>query len=538
MLATLWASQKIKDFLDSNRLRRSAARPVTGPSRWPLRYLLSSSYLLLFGTIGLITSLLAYLALTRLLWMVGFLRLDERIHTVLQDVPSEVIAQDGPNPDPDHRIHRALGGPIRLPENFKTLEDIPVTRLSAPFSSAAVLDGEGRVVTHSPTFSLERSPVDPGKLARLRDNTRAYFETEANPSPGFDPRLYRLSWADRYDGQNLIAPLWQDGVVRGYIFLRSSRNPEHMLIERFLTSVALGLLVATLATITLSTVVARRWSRPLEVLAEAAHRVAGGDLTTRTHFDSLAAELHEVSATFDQMVERLQTQFATQQRFVADASHELKTPVAALEGQLHILELIEERAPDQRRGQALVAMERDLRRMERLVTDLLTLSKAEQPATKQETFSLPEMLHEAVDAASGVYPERTVVSNLSQAPAQIVGEVAALEGAVRNLLDNALKYSEPHAKVELLARLQGQHLRISIIDNGKGIGAQHLSHLGERFYRVDKGRARSDGGTGLGLSIVKAIAEKHGGRLEIESREGVGTTASLILPAALVLPRS
>lgn len=490
-----------------------------------MRYLLALSYLVLFGTIGIFTTVLLYLGLTKLLWIFGLFRMEDRIHTVLRDIPATACSEDFP----DREARRLTAGPLAIDSRFSSIEQIPVNQLASPFFSAAVLDVDGNVVSRSDYFDPAKCPVDPARLQVLARKTQDQM-SPSHSEDDYDPRTTRLLWSDPTGGEVLLAPLVRHKALVGFVQMRATQSPERLMVQRFLSFAALGLTLAGLATIWLSIIVARRWAHPLEVLADAAHKVAGGDMTARTGLQPAASELREVARTFDSMVEQLEGQFAVQQRFVADASHELKTPLAALEGQLHILSLLEERPPEPRRAQALANMNRDLERMDRLVRDLLTLSKAERVAPQFRPISALELAHEA--ASSTLASERIFVSGPE---VQFLGEMEALEGALRNLMDNALRHSS--GRVEVRVAVDAGFLRLAVIDTGTGIAASHLPHLGERFYRVDAGRARTDGGSGLGLSIVRAVAEKHGGELQITSQFGSGTQASILLPLRLLLPK-
>ena len=491
-----------------------------------MRHILARSYLVLFGGIGLVSCLLLYLSLSHLLWMFAIFRMEDRIHAILQDDPGYPVAAQGERRGPPPV------GPIRLPESIPSLEQVPLERFNFPFLSAALLDSRGDILKKSANFQESTASADPCQLADLAQRTRRVLSGQEVLAPGPGHHKMRLSWADGSDGQVLVAPVSRGEELLGFLLLRSWRGPEHRLIERFLWALALGLLGTLAATVWLSHALARRWSRPLEELAAAAQRVAKGDFSARTGLAPNSTEIYDVSVTFDSMVAGLQAQFDTQRRFVSDASHELKTPLAALEGQIHIVTLLEEDDPNPRRGRAIAAMERDLWRMDRLVRDLLTLSRAEQTSVAATPFLLQDLLDEAVDSALAAFPGRTIDTPPTQT-CRLAGEEEALLGALRNLLDNALQHTSPSQTVALQVSLDSDFVKLTVKDEGCGVAAQHIPQLTQRFYRVDQGRARSEGGSGLGLSIVKAVAEKHGGRLEIVSEIGVGTQATLWLPARL-----
>ncbi|MEH6662069.1 MAG: ATP-binding protein [Parasphingorhabdus sp.] len=224
--------------------------------------------------------------------------------------------------------------------------------------------------------------------------------------------------------------------------------------------------------------------------------------------------------------------------FVANASHELRTPLAAIKGFLETLEDPKAGKDDATRARFLKIMYDEADRMQRLIEDLMSLSRIEA-----EKFELPSDkidLSELVEEARNFYinsrgkKESEIQVNLPANIPMIHGDRAQLAQVVNNLLSNAFKYGKKGAPVTInvAPNKSGTMLYLAISDQGDGIAPEHIPRLTERFYRVDKGRSKSIGGTGLGLAIVKHISERHGGRMEITSEVGRGTTVSVLLPIA------
>ena len=219
--------------------------------------------------------------------------------------------------------------------------------------------------------------------------------------------------------------------------------------------------------------------------------------------------------------------------FVANASHELRTPLASIIGYVETLAEEGEKADPARARKFLETVLREARRLQNLVDDLMSLSRVEaekhdQPRAKIDLGPLVERA-----ARDGAGPERAdrIVLQLPDKPVTVRGDGEQLEQVVRNLVDNALKYGEPGAPVEVsIERGERDMASVQVRDSGEGIAPQHLPHLTRRFYRTDPGRSRAAGGTGLGLAIVKHIVERHRGRLDIESRQGQGTTVTIRMP--------
>jgi signal transduction histidine kinase len=224
--------------------------------------------------------------------------------------------------------------------------------------------------------------------------------------------------------------------------------------------------------------------------------------------------------------------WANQQRFIADASHELRTPLTLLRADAEVL----------LRGREQLAMEdaalledivAEANHMSILATNMLTLARLDNSSSHQEheVVNLIDVVHAGVRRVQALADQTEIsVQVESNDPALVIGDPALLEQAVLALLDNAIKYNRRGGHVVVRTAIkQGQAL-LEVSDTGIGIAAEHLPHLGERFYRVDKARSREAGGTGLGLSIAQGIADAHGGTLTLTSIPEQGTTVIITLP--------
>ncbi len=220
--------------------------------------------------------------------------------------------------------------------------------------------------------------------------------------------------------------------------------------------------------------------------------------------------------------------------FVANVSHELKTPITAIKGSVETLLDGALSDPESAR-RFLQIIARQGERLNLIIDDLLTLSRIEQEADRREIAlqrtPLQEVLRAAVQACSVAAASRKVLIDL-EVPEGLEVQVnpALLEQAVINLIDNAVKYSLAGTRVRVEAEASGEGVSVRVRDQGCGIPREHLPRLFERFYRVDKARSRKAGGTGLGLAIVKHIVQAHGGRIEVESAPGEGSTFTILLP--------
>ena len=236
------------------------------------------------------------------------------------------------------------------------------------------------------------------------------------------------------------------------------------------------------------------------------------------------------------LADQSQTRAAEQMRvdFVANASHELRTPLATLLGFIETLQ--DEEAVDPETRQRFVAiMFGEATRMRDLLDDLMSLSRieAERFALPRDTVDLMPLIEEVKTALKPIAKGRALRVENETGAALVGGDRVQLGQMVGNLVVNALKYGRPGTPVRIrLDEAAPDLVRLSVIDQGDGIPADHIPRLTERFYRVDPGRSRLVGGTGLGLAIVKHIVLRHRGRLDIASEPGEGTTVSVSLPRA------
>ncbi len=222
--------------------------------------------------------------------------------------------------------------------------------------------------------------------------------------------------------------------------------------------------------------------------------------------------------------------------FVADVSHELRTPLTVIRGYLEML--LEDTRLDQTHRDALNNVQAQSDRMHHIVEDLLELSKLEGNPLGElegEPIMVSSLLYNITDSLKKTIAQEHQIEVSADENLLLLGSESEIYSACSNLISNAIKYTESGSRITVEWQLNknGQPL-LSVKDNGPGIEAQHLQRLSERFYRVDKGRARQNGGTGLGLAIVKHVSQRHGGQLLIDSTPGVGSTFNIEFPSTRI----
>jgi heavy metal sensor kinase len=277
---------------------------------------------------------------------------------------------------------------------------------------------------------------------------------------------------------------------------------------------------------------ATRAIRPIDDISAAAARIATGDLSHRINSAHTDNELGQLAGVLNSTFDRLEAAFARQQQFTADASHELRTPIAVILSQTQAT-LARGRNPAEYR-EALEACQRAAQRMRLLTESLLTLARldAGRETAKRERVDLGQIARGCVELLEPLARERGITIRCELATTDCPGDSERLAQVITNLLSNAILHNRSDGEVRVTSRREKDSVLLVVADSGPGIPVEDLPRLFERFYRVDKSRTGVTGGTGLGLAICKVIVDAHGGTLEVASAPGQGSTFTLRLPAA------
>lgn len=308
--------------------------------------------------------------------------------------------------------------------------------------------------------------------------------------------------------------------------LRETENMLHIFIYTLLGSSVIVLMVAARGGSWLT----RAAFKPIDEVVRTAQSIVGAaDLRSRVPEPQVQDELHRLTVTINDLLERLEKLFDNQQRFMADVSHELRTPLAAIQGNLEVLargalhnpELCQESMQD---------MRQELGRLIRMSNDLLLLARSDvglemrHEPVELDTLLL-EVMRELRPLTNGVHLQMGV-----EDIALVNGDRDRLKQALLNLGINALEHTAPGGTVTLSLERRDRHVALQVRDTGSGIMPEVLPHIFDRFYRGDASRTRNRGGAGLGLSIVKWVIEAHHGQILVASQPEIGTTFTLLLP--------
>ncbi len=316
------------------------------------------------------------------------------------------------------------------------------------------------------------------------------------------------------------------------IFVASPLGQIGATMERWRAILVAAVVGTSAAAAAVGWFLAAKAMRPVDQMTQAARAIGRTtDFSRRLPEPAEQDELGRLARTFNDMLDQLAEAYSTQKRFLADASHELRTPLTVIRTSVESLRRGLDADPVERE-ETLQAIARESERMGRLVADLLTLARADAGQTIErrrleldslvlEVYSQQQTLADGVRLQLGEWDQIAVE-----------GDPDRLKQVMLNLVDNALRYTPRGGTVTLDLLRRGDEAVFRVRDSGPGIPDEHLPRIFDRFYRVDVPRTRGIGGTGLGLAIAREVAEAHGGRIEVESRVGEGSTFSLVLPVA------
>jgi two-component system OmpR family sensor kinase len=278
--------------------------------------------------------------------------------------------------------------------------------------------------------------------------------------------------------------------------------------------------------------------RPLAEIERTAEAIAAGDLSRRVARDEPGTEVGRLGASLNSMLGQIEHAFDEQQaserrlrQFLADASHELRTPVTSIRGYSELFRRGASARPDDL-ALAMRRIEDESIRMGMLVDDLLLLARLDQGRPLDlARVDLAALAADAAADAQVLAPDREITLDAAR-PVVVTGDEQRLRQVATNLVQNALRHTPAGTPVEVRVGVQGSSAILAVRDEGPGLSPEHAARIFERFYRADPSRSRESGGTGLGLSIVKSIAEAHGGRARVETAPGRGATFVVVLPLA------
>lgn len=416
---------------------------------------------------------------------------------------------------------RELAGLIRVlesPWRQRTMLRLPRVGAFADDLFVQVVTPQGEVVARSANLEGAQLPfdpderIDPGAVTRVVNGTRL--------------RLYNL-------------PVWVEDRPVGTIQVARSLHRLDFTLLRLRVAIAGGTLVTLAVTALMAGWLAGSFTRPINRITAAALRIGTThDLTERVPHQGPEDEIGRFAAAFNQMLDRLQAAyiqlseaFQRQRQFLADVSHQLRTPLTVMRGHVDLLRQAEAKGDPALRGEALAELETETGRMSQLVGDLLTLARADAgKQAEKHPVLIGEVLLDAARQARVVTGARQLAVAIPDEVANtaVLGHEGYLQQLFAILLDNAVKYTLPGGRIRLSAALRGDRVRVEVADDGIGIPPADQPRLFTRFHRG--GNVRHITGAGLGLAIAHWIVTDHGGTIAVTSQEGAGSTFAADLP--------
>ena len=379
-------------------------------------------------------------------------------------------------------------------------------------ADAVVCDSEGNVVLCSDTPSgCEHQGLQLNQ-AYLQKVVRNGGDTATGVINGlYTDRRYMVS-----------RPILVDGNAKGIVLVSTPANDITQIMNKisniFLTAALFVVLISVLAV----TAFARRESRPLKELAKAANAFGHGDLEARVRLeDDCSEEMEEVAVAFNNMAVSLQKSEYRRQEFVANVSHELKTPMTTISG--YVDGILDGTIPPEKERQYLQIISDESRRLSRLVRRMLDISQIQNKAMKKEEFDLCESARIALLSMEKKITDRglDVDAEIPEDSVMVQGDRDLITQVIYNLLENAAKFATPGSQLYLGLAVNGEKAYVTVRNLGPTIPAEEIPLLFERFHKSDKSRSEDKDGYGLGLYIVKTILAQHKEQITVTSQDGV-----------------
>jgi heavy metal sensor kinase len=393
-----------------------------------------------------------------------------------------------------------------------------------------VVDQSGNTVASSEELAPQEEPSD-RRRGNLRDSINRIL---VDRRPFETVRVGRRTYRSYF--RNFVVERKACTLI-----VLQSLHPQEEFLETLTGTFALVIPLAILLASSGGYFLARRSLSPVAAMGSQANRMSADNLHERLPVQNAKDELGQLAQTFNGLLDRLDQSFEQQRRFVADASHELRTPVAILCGEADVTLSQQSRTPEEYR-ESLAILGAEAGRLKHIVEDLFTLARADagQHPLVLDDFYLEELVAESARNMRTLAAAKHIALDTEESEElPIHADESLLRRMLLNLLDNAVKYTPNGGEVRISCSEKDSFYSVTVRDTGPGIPAELQPRIFERFFRVDKARSRSEsdgGGAGLGLSISLWIAEAHGGKLQLIQSDSTGSIFQILLPKIAVQP--
>lgn len=409
---------------------------------------------------------------------------------------------------------------LEAKNRIKTAVDRHATSLGV---SITVVDSDGHVLADSSAKVPSGSGENISNDEEINDALAGIVAIYTRSSQYTHTNWYYLAYPVRSAGKT-------SGAIRiGMPVTSIEQRLRHDLIVFLEIIVAAGVV-----TVLISLWLARRVNRPVKEMSAMAKKIAlSGDISEFVPV-SRRDEIGELGLSFNQMIGRLREQERVRQEFIANASHELKTPTMAIGS---VVSALQAGAAEDKplRDKFLGSLETLVERQASLIHDLLDITRLDgaSDSVAHDNINLSQLIADAVEQVRPQAEKKNLELNINSGAdgLAVLGNASQLQRALVNILTNAVNFTPPEGTISILSKAQDpDHVQIKIQDTGPGIDASDLPHIFERFYRADKARTRASGGSGLGLAITREILARHHGTVEVDSTLGKGSTFTINLP--------
>ncbi|MEM8533009.1 MAG: ATP-binding protein [Chloroflexota bacterium] len=404
-------------------------------------------------------------------------------------------------------------GVMDINEETRTLPATPFVEFATPEIYVELITPDGQIRAASDNLDNDRLPT-----------TITLLETARS-----DQIVLNNVHTDRGDLLRMRITTIQTGPYTGDVLVvAESLVPTQRILTQTRALLLLCGILAFVLAVSGTAFVTERSLAPINRLIRTAAAVATtGDYHKRVPVSQRNDEIGQLARTLNELIATVERTIGQQRQFIADTSHELRSPLTVI---LANLNLLRRSLEQDERDLSISEATAEAQRMRRLVNDLLMLARADAAQMiAQVPVQLDQLVTETVATVARQTDSHTIRAQVEEA-ITVQGDDERLTQLLRNLLENAINHTPLDTQIDVRLRRADTVAQISVSDDGPGIAAEHLPHIWNRFYRADKARARTMGGSGLGLPIVKYIAEAHGGYVNVVSDAGKGTTFTIILP--------
>ncbi len=395
--------------------------------------------------------------------------------------------------------------------------------LSQDFPEIALLDKFFQIFGPAGQVTIQSANIQSREIPLSQSAFRAALEGQ----PTFESIELKKGMTLRLHS----VPIRQGDRLVNILRVGTSLQSTDRMLNRLLAGLYIASPVALLVSLVGGWFLAGRALRPVHAITQAARRIAAGDWTQRIRTPHSNDEIGQLASTFNEMIGKLDVSFKQIRQFSADASHELRTPLTITKGETELALRRPRQAEDYR--MVLESNLEEIDRMSRIVDELLFLSRADlgEIKIKMNPVAFHELVSEVQQQGLILGKEREIQTVLDVVePVVVHGDDLRLRELLLNLVDNAVKYSQPGQTVTLSLVVSGNMARLQVRDQGIGIPLECQARIFDRFYRTDEARAHAGKGTGLGLAICKWIVEVHHGSIEVESTAHAGSCFTVFLP--------